>query len=63
MKVNLLFGNNFFTATWQTKTFSDETVAMEFIRKHRDKIHGINGNVIGAKTFSHFEIMDMLRKG
>ena len=60
MKVNLLFGNDIFTATWQKKRFSDEMAALEFIRKHRNKIYGINGYIRGQ--FSHFEIIDILRR-
>ena len=63
MKVKLLFGDNVLTATWQDKTFSDEMAALEFIRKHRDKILGINGFVECSKTLNHFEIMRLLKEG
>lgn len=61
MKVNLLFGDDIFTATWQKKKFSDEMAALEFIRKHRNKIYGINDTMIDGSTISHFEIIDILR--
>lgn len=60
MKVNLLFGNDIFSATWQKKSFSDEMAALNFIRMHRNKIYGINGYTGGP--FSHFEIIDILRR-
>jgi hypothetical protein len=60
MKVNLLFGDDILTATWQKKGFSDEMAALEFIRKHRNKIYGING--VTGGPFSHFEIIDILRR-
>lgn len=63
MKVKLLFGDNVLTATWQDKTFSDEMSAMEFIRKHRDKIQGINGSIEDVSSMSHFEIMRLLKEG
>lgn len=63
MKAKLLFGDNVFSATWQDKTFSDEMAALEFIRKHRDKIVGINGIVGYVKTMNHFEIMRLLKEG
>lgn len=63
MRVKLLFGNNVLAATWQDKTFSDEMSALEFIRKHRDKIHGINGTIAGVPTMNHFEIVDLLKEG
>jgi hypothetical protein len=34
--------------------------ALEFIRKHRNKIYGING--VTGGPFSHFEIIDILRR-
>jgi hypothetical protein len=44
------------------KTESDEMTALEFIRKHRDKIIGINGFVNSVKTMNHFEIMHLLKE-
>ncbi len=62
MKVNLLFGNDIFSAKWQKKGFSDELEALEFIRKHRNEIYGINDEITGPiSQFSHFEIIDLLR--
>jgi len=61
MIVNLLFGNNIFSATWQKKTFSDEMAALEFIRKHKNKIYGINDFMEPASQLCHFEIIKMLR--
>ena len=63
MKVKLLFGDNVFNATWQDKTFSNEMAALEFVRKHRDKIQGINGYIVDVPMMSHFEIMDLLKRG
>lgn len=63
MKVKLLFGDYCATATWQDKKFSDEMAAMEFIRKHRDKIYGINGSFVDVPRTSHFLIMDLLKEG
>jgi hypothetical protein len=37
-----------------------EMAALEFIRKHRNKIYGING--VTGGPFSHFEIIDILRR-
>ena len=62
MKVNLLFGDDIITATWQKKGFSDEMAVLEFIRKHRNEIYGINGTMVDASTISHFEIIDILRR-
>ena len=62
MKVNLLFGDDIFTATWQKKGFSDEMAALEFIRKHRNKVYGINGTIIDGSTISHFKIINLLRR-
>jgi hypothetical protein len=45
------------------KTESDEMTALEFIRKHRDKIYGINGSFVDVPRTSHFLIMDLLKEG
>ena len=63
MKANLLFGDYVVSATWQKKKFPDEMAAWEFIRKHRDKIHGINGTIGGVPKMSQFKIMDLLKEG
>ena len=62
MKINLLYGVDVFNAEWQDKSFKDEMSALEFIRKHRLKIHGINYHICNAELLSHFEIMDLIRK-
>ena len=62
MKTRILFGDNLFKATWQDKSFKDIMAALEFVRKHSDKVQGINGEIIPeyAKPLNHFDIMTLL---
>jgi hypothetical protein len=62
MKIKLLYGDDVFNAEWQDKSFKDEISALEFIRKHASKIHGINCHICNTKLLSHFEIIDLIRK-
>lgn len=62
IKVNLLFGADVLTSTWQLKTFSDEMAALQFIRGHRNQIYGINDSIENVSALTHFEILDLIRK-
>ncbi len=61
IKVNICFGDNILESKWQTKTFSDEMSALEFIRKHRARIFGINDYFGDVAILTPFEIMDLIK--
>ena len=61
IKVVINYGPNYFNAELQTKSFKDETAAVEFCRKHHDNIHSINGIPTHGEQLSHFEIIDAIR--
>ncbi len=61
LEVWLKWGENILGAEWQKKNFKDETAALEFIRKHTDKIFGINGALVFVPAKNHFEIIDYIR--
>ena len=63
MECTILWGENIIDTTWQTKNFKDETAAVEWIRKHTDKVQGINNVIIpeALKPLNHFLIVDLLR--
>ena len=62
MKVSIRWGKDVINSEWQEKTFKDNIAAMEFIRKHSDNIHGINGELIPeyAKPLNHYDIQMLL---
>ena len=61
IKVNICFGDDIIASKWQTKTFSNEMSALEFIRKHRTRIFGINDYFGDVAILTPFEIMDLIR--
>ena len=60
-KVMLLYGETPWKSEWQKKSFKDDTAAMEFIRRHRKNIHGINYVKRNVSSLSHFEIAELIR--
>lgn len=60
IKLKILYGK-LFNTEWQTKTFKDETSAIEWCRKNSSKIGCINNYRTGFQSISHFEIMDAIR--
>ena len=61
MKATILYGDNIFSATYQTKSFENESRAIEWIRRNRKKVWSVNH--IPTRAFDHFELMDALMKG
>lgn len=60
IKVKIMFGEPFNT-TWQDKSFKDEMSAMEWCRKHYEKIGCINDYRTFFQLIGHYDIMDALR--
>ena len=58
--INVMYGK-LFNTTWQTKTFKDELSAVEWCRKHYEKIGCINDYRTGFKPISHYDIIDAIR--
>lgn len=61
IKINIFYGTLFNNMSWQTKSFKDETSAIEWCIKHYEKIGNINGYATGFKPMRHFDIMHAIK--
>lgn len=60
IKLEILYGE-LFNSSWQTKSFKDETAAIEWCRRNAAKIGCINDYRTFFRPVSHFEVMDAIR--
>lgn len=60
IKLKVMFGE-LFNTEWQTKSFEDETKAIEWCRRNYKKIGCINNYRTGFQPISHFDIMDAIK--
>ena len=61
IKIKVLFGNDIIDSEWQTKTFKDEMMAVEWCRRNYLKIWRINDYPTHGELMPHFQIMDAIK--